>query len=95
MNSFAHTTRRSVLESRHARARSQQRCIPSMVRDLVLDFGIATPAGEGARRYTFDKRSWREVESYLGPQAKHYARYRNVFVLLSDDGVVVTVGWIH
>lgn len=89
------TTRHAVTISRHANARKQQRCIPDIVRDLVLDFGIASPAGDGADRFTFDRKSWRQVEAYLGLQAKHFAKYRNAFVLLSSDGVVITEGWVH
>jgi len=87
--------RRCVAESHHAQVRKQQRCIPNCVRDWVLDFGIAAPAGSGIERYTFDKKGWRMLQSYLGVQAKNFEKYRGVFVLLSGDGVVVTEGWVH
>ena len=95
MSIHAQPMRIRVTPSLHAAARKQQRCIPDAVRDLVLDFGRSSPAGDGVERYTFDKKSWRQAETYLGPQAKYFAKYRNVFVLLSTCGVVVTEGWVH
>ena len=81
--------------SLHARVRQQQRCIPAGIRDLLLDFGESTSAGRGAQRFFFDKKSWRRVESYLGPHARHFEKYRSVYVILSKDGVVITEGWLH
>ena len=39
----------------HARQRSQQRAIPALVVDLLLQFGHPEPAGAGARKVYLDK----------------------------------------
>jgi len=95
MQNEVHFSHRNIKLSRHAEVRAQQRCIPDAVRDLLLDFGVARPAAGGAERYTFDKKSWRAIEKYLGSQAKYFEKYRNIFVILSDDSTVVTEGWVH
>ena len=95
MHNEFHFSHRNVVSSQHAKVRSQQRCIPDAIRDLLIDFGKTTPAGSSSERFTFDKKSWRSVQRYLGAQAKHFEKYRNVYVILSSDGTVVTEGWMY
>lgn len=47
--------------SKHATARMQQRGIARMAVEWLLDFGVSEPAGQGTRRYFFDKRSKRRL----------------------------------
>lgn len=90
-----HFSHENTVSSRHAKIRAQQRCIPDAVRDLLLDFGTITPAGGGCERFSFDKKSWKAVERYLGRQAKHFAKYRSTYLIVSSDAAVVTEGWVH
>lgn len=85
--------RATTFKSRHAKERSQQRAIPAVVVDLLLDFGQVTDAGGGCDRYNFDRRAWRAVEGYLGKTATALERYRASYLVLAPDGTVVTVGW--
>ena len=89
------TTAHSTPLTRHAQLRMQQRSIPSMVIDLLVDFGDSAAAGAGACSYFFSKRSWRRVCRHAGAAAKHLERWRNVYIIMSDDGVIVTAAWRH
>ncbi len=80
--------------SRHGSRQRQRRCIPPVMIDMTLDFGVSTPAGSGAERYDFDKRSWRKAVAHLGPFSKNYERFRSIYVIVAD-GVIVTVAWRH
>lgn len=84
---------RSIL-SRHAAIRMQQRSIPSVVVELLLDFGKATPVGGGATSYRFNAATWDEAMSSVGNPAS-LRRYRNAYVVESRDGVVITAAWLH
>ncbi len=84
---------RSIL-SRHAAIRMQQRSIPSTVVELLLDFGKATPVRGGATSYRFNAATWDEAMSSIGNPAS-LRRYRNVYVVESRDGVVITAAWLH
>ena len=53
--------------SRHAQVRSQQRAIPEMMIDLLLQFGCSERASPGACKMFFDKASRRWVNAYAGP----------------------------
>jgi hypothetical protein len=79
--------------SKHAKARSQQRSISKAVIDALIDFGECYHDGRGGERYSFTKRSWRTFSAYLGTEAKHYTKYRSAYVVMSDDGTIITAGW--
>ena len=79
--------------TRHARKRMQQRSIPVDLIDLLFRFGDCRDARHGADSYYFTKRSWRQVESYLGTELKAFERYRNVYAIVADR--VMTVAHRH
>jgi hypothetical protein len=73
----------------------QQRCIPAAAVDLLLDFARPLPAGDGARSYRFNRKTWADAAAALGPQAKAFARFRNAYVIESADGAVITAAWLQ
>lgn len=79
----------------HARRRVQQRVIPPMMIDYLLDFGDRRDAGRGAESCYFTKRSWRLVERHAGPAAKHLEHWRDIFAVIAADGAVITAAWRH
>jgi hypothetical protein len=81
--------------SQHAKARSQQRSIPKAVIDALADFGECSHDGRGGQRYSFTKQSWRAFIAYYGTEAKHFEKYRSAYIVVANDGIVVTTGWRH
>ena len=81
--------------TRHGALRSQQRSIPQPVIELLIDFGQECPAGNGCHRYFFTRRTWHALSRHVGPRAKDFERYRSAYVVVGDDGHIVTVGWLH
>ena len=45
----------------HAAVRSQQRAIPPMLIDLLMQFGARESAGDGASKMYFDKAARRKI----------------------------------
>jgi hypothetical protein len=86
---MAHATRGEGY-TRHASVRLQQRAIPPLLIDFLLEFGVRAPAGSGAESYCFSKKGWRRLQRLLGPTAKHFDKYRDVFAVVSGDGLVIT-----
>jgi hypothetical protein len=84
-----------VTLTRHGKCRSQQRSIKKSGIEMLIDFGQEEPAGNGCHRYFFTKRTWDAATLHLGPRAKEFERYRSAYVVVADDGQIVTVGWIH
>ena len=80
--------------TRHAAARVQQRSIPPIVIDYILAEGECAPAGTGAERFTFGKQGWRRFQRVLGPMARHFDHYRQVYVIVAG-GMVVTAAYAH
>ncbi|NMG16383.1 hypothetical protein [Aromatoleum bremense] len=77
--------------SEHANIRSQQRAIAPMVIDLLLQFGTAQPAGDGASKVFFDKAARRRVKAYAGSLAGLLDEHLDVYAVVGSDNTVVTV----
>lgn len=78
-------------KSHHAEVRSQQRGIPPILIDLLLEFGVIEPAGSGATKVFFDKRARRRVQSYAGHLAGVLDEHLDVYAVVSSDNEVITV----
>lgn len=77
--------------TRHAEARRQQRGVPRLVIDLLLDYGVEESAGAGARTVFFDKRTRRRVLAYAGPLASALAPFLDYYAVIGENGKVITV----
>ena len=76
--------------SRHARERAQQRSIPTGVISLILEYGTARNAGEGAVSYSFTKKNLRAMKRLLGRSVTDaLCSYRDAYVVVAD-GLVIT-----
>lgn len=75
----------------HAKKRMQQRSIPQMVLDWLINFGQSEPAGDGARKYFFDKTSRKNFKKYAGQLYGPLEQYLDAYVVLASDSSVVTV----
>lgn len=78
--------------SHHAAARLQQRAIPPLLVDLLLEFGASVPSGDGTSKYYFDKSAKRRVKAYAGPIARVLNEHLDVYAVVTDDAKVITVG---
>jgi hypothetical protein len=78
--------------SRHANERSQQRAIPPMMIDLLLQFGSSANAGAGVSKLFFDKVSRRRVKAYAGSLSRLLDEHLDVYAVVSADMKVITVG---
>lgn len=84
-------TRPSISElklTNHARIRQQQRGILAGVMEAVVMFGDVYRAGDGCIAYFFGDQAARRNDTRL----RHISdRVRNVAVVVSSDGAIVTV----
>lgn len=81
--------------SRHAQQRMQQRSIPQYVVDCLTDLTDPVDAGDGCTLHRFDEDSWAEACRLLGRCAHRLDRYRNAYVVLASNGLVVTAARLH
>lgn len=78
--------------TKHASLRSQQRAIPQMLIDLLLQFGSSEKAGGGSIKVFFDKADRRHVKAYAGPLSRMLDEHLDLYAVVSSDGQIVTVG---
>lgn len=76
----------------HAKNRMQQRNIPQIVIDWLVDYGNSEYAGEGARKYFFDKQSRKNFKKYAGKIYGTLEQHLNAYVIVASDNSIVTVG---
>lgn len=80
-------------ETRHATTRRQGRGIPPFVVNLLLEQGACTRQ-HGADVFYVDKEARRRIRRTLGDRI-HAAieSYLDAYVVLGDDGRVITAAW--
>lgn len=77
--------------TRHAAVRQQQRGVPRLVIDLLLDYGVEESAGAGVRTVYFDKPTRRKVLAYAGPLAPALTPFLDYYAVVGPDEQVITV----
>lgn len=77
--------------TKHASIRQQQRGIPLIVIDLLIDYGTVERAGTGATTHYFDKASRRRVMAYAGRLSNMLEEYLDYYAVVGTDGSVITV----
>lgn len=75
----------------HAQLRAQQRAIPPMLVDLLLQFGHREKSGDGTAKVFFDKDARRKLRAYAGALASSIEQHLDVYVVVSSAQVVITV----
>lgn len=75
----------------HASVRSQQRGIPPLVVDLLLQFGCREYDHAGAEVVYFDRRSKKRIESYVGGLIGKLSEHLDSYAVVAD-GKIITVG---
>lgn len=80
--------------SKHATTRAQQRGIPPLIRNWLLEYGAETYDGRGGIVRHFTKESIRRLEREVGatPLSRLSEYMRCYLVESTEDGVVITVG---
>jgi hypothetical protein len=78
--------------TKHAKKRQQQRGIPAIVVDLLLDYGteVRAPGQQITKRY-FDKPARRRLRVYAGCLAPLFEKYLDYYLVIGADDSVITV----
>ena len=84
----------SEILTAHAQLRAKDRGIPEIARHLLFEFGLRERAGGGAERYSFDRKSWREIQRFFGHwPLKRMDQLKRTYMIVTDGGAVVTVAY--
>ena len=78
----------------HGAQRKQQRCVPPIVIDWVIQYGVRRPTGGGVEHIELDKPGRRDLAREIGSWT--YTRLEpklNAFVVLDAHGRVITTGY--
>lgn len=74
----------------HAAKRCQQRGVPQLVIDLLLEFGSRQNDGRGAEICYFDKKAKRRLQTYAGGLAGKLSGELNAYLIVNGDRVITT-----
>jgi len=75
----------------HAQLRAQQRAIPPLLVDLLLQFGRQEKSGDGTSKYFFDKEARRKLRAYAGAMARSIEEHLDVYVVVGAMQELITV----
>jgi hypothetical protein len=85
---------RPFVMSQHAAERARDRSIPDIAQWLLAEFGTRRRAGRGADSYSFDKKSWKDVERLFGSwPLKKMDQLKRTYMVVADDGTVITLAY--
>ena len=76
--------------TKHARTRCQQRGIPLIAIDLVLQFGSRERAGDGCSKVFLDKKDRRRLEAYAGALTKQLQPFMDIYLVVSPEEHIIT-----
>lgn len=79
--------------SKHASHRSQQRCIPSIIVDWIITYGVAKRSN-GANTFFMDKKTRKSFKKDVGNIV--YSRIKDLldaYVVVADNGTIITTAW--
>jgi hypothetical protein len=76
--------------TKHAQIRQQQRGIPPIVIDLLIEYGTEASAGSQATKYYFDKAARKRLNSYVGRLTSLFSEYLDYYAVVGADGAVIT-----
>lgn len=77
--------------TQHAKVRSQQRGIPPIVVDLLMQFGATEPAGGGASKVFFDKAARRRIKAYAGQLASILDEHLDIYAVIGAENQIITM----
>lgn len=72
----------------HAAKRCQQRGVPQLIIDLLLEFGSRQHDGLGAKICYFDKKAKKRLQTYAGGLAGKLGGELNAYVIVNGDQVI-------
>jgi hypothetical protein len=79
--------------SDHARVRMQQRGVPPLIVEWLLQYGAQVYDHRGARIRYFDKKSRKRIRRAVGDIAlRRLHELFDCYAVVAEDGTVVTVG---
>jgi hypothetical protein len=78
----------------HAQVRAQQRGVPPLIQEWLVDYGESRYDGRGGVVRYFSKRARRALEKQVGSApVRRLAEYLRCFLVeSSDSGAIITVG---
>lgn len=76
------------MNTAHAKIRSQQRGIPPIVVDMLLQFGHREHDHAGAEIVYFDRHSKKKTESYTGGLIGKLSEYLDSYTVVADRNFI-------
>lgn len=83
----------NTLLTDHAQARTQQRGVPPLILEWLITYGSTQPDQRGAEIRYFDHAARRRLSRAVGHQVvDRLGQLLDMYAVMSNDGVVITIG---
>ncbi|MGD7034379.1 hypothetical protein [Methylotuvimicrobium buryatense] len=86
-----------MILTKHAETRIQQRCIPKLVLDLLIEHGAVEHQHGGTELIYFKEKNFQKARNQLERLLKEFDKLKDVYMIKShqaDEQIVVTTGYL-
>lgn len=85
-----------MILTKHAETRIQQRCIPKLVLDLLIEYGAVEHQQGGTELIYFKAKNFEKARKKLEQMLKEFDKLKDVYMIKSqqEEEVVVTTAYL-
>jgi hypothetical protein len=87
-----------MILTKHAEVRIQQRCIPELILDLLLQYGEVEHQHGGTELVYFKARNFAKARNHLESMLKEFDRLRDAYLVRSrqdEEDIIITSGYLQ
>ena len=86
-----------MILTKHAESRVQQRCIPQLVLDLLLDYGAIEHQRGGTELIYFKTKNFEKARKQVERMLQEFDKLRDAYLVKSNQGegdIIITAGYL-
>jgi len=83
-----------MILTKHAEVRIQQRCIPELTLELLLQFGEIDYQHGGTEIIYFKAKSFEKARKHLERMLKDMDKLRNAYLIKAEEDLIITSGYL-
>lgn len=87
-----------MILTKHTETRIQQRCIPKLVLDLLLEHGAIEHQHGGTEMVYFKKKNFTKARKHLENMLKEFDKMKDTYLVRSkqdEDNIIITSGYLQ
>ncbi len=87
-----------MILTKHAEVRIQQRCIPELALELLIQYGEVERQNGGTKMIYFKAKSFEKARKHLEKMLKDMDKLRNAYLIKAkqkEEDIIITSGYLN